>query len=106
MRPALPREILGFEAAHVADVAAAVGFSVRVDDLAIKTGNRNSQPIALAHDRRRVHREYDHSALTRFAHERNDAVLRIMEIDPLEAFMSIVAVPERGLVFVNVIQML
>src|ERR1700730_12020915 len=39
VRPALPREFLRFEAAHVADVATAVGPGIGVNDLAVETGS-------------------------------------------------------------------
>src|SRR5213075_567885 len=106
MRSALPREIFGFEAAHVADVGTAVGFGVGVDDLAIKAGLRDAEAVAVAYDWRRVHGEDDDALVARPTHESDDAVLGIVEIDPLEPFVSIVAVPERRLVFVNVVEML
>src|SRR5216110_505116 len=104
--PGLPREIFGFEAAHVSDVSAAVSLRIGVNDLAIKAGDGNAEPIAVADDRRRVDDEDDDAATTGTAHESDHAVLRIMEIDPLESFVGIVAIPERGLVFVNVVEML
>ena len=57
-------------------------------------------------DGRRVHGKDDRAAIARAAHEGNDAVLRIVEVDPLETFVGIVAFPECRLIFVNVIEML
>src|SRR5438067_12304980 len=84
MRPALPREILRFEAAHVADIAAAVGLGISVDDLAIKTGSGHPESVAMTDDRGRVHGKDDRAALARAPPESDDAVLGSVEIDPLE----------------------
>src|SRR2546423_171372 len=104
--PALPRKTFGLEPAHVADVGAAIGFSVGVDDLAIKTGNGNAETIAGTPNRSRIHGEDNDAAAARTAHECNDAVFGIVKIDPLEAFVGIVTIPEGGLVFVDVVEML
>ena len=60
----------------------------------------------MAHYWRSIHSKDDRPAVARAAHEGDHAVFGIVEIDPLEAFVSIVAVPEGRLIFVNVIEML
>ena len=67
MRAPLPRKILGLEATHVSDVAAAVGFCVGVNDLAIEARAGDAEPVTLPHQRRRVHRKHDHLALRSIA---------------------------------------
>src|ERR1039457_2860620 len=106
MRAALPGEILSLEATHVADVTAAVGFRVGVNDFAVETRAGNAEPVTLSHQRRRIHREDDHITCARSPHERNNAVIRIMEINPLETFVGVVEFPKRGLGLVDVVQML
>ena len=93
-------------AAEISYVAAAVGFAVGVDDLAIKAGLGNAQPVVVTHHRGRVHNEHDNVAVSRFPQERNDAVIGVVKIDPVESVVSVIQLPERGLVFVSVIQML
>src|SRR5947207_10287655 len=106
MRAALPWEILSLETTHVADVTAAVGFRVGIDNFAVETGAGNAEPVALPHQRRRIHREDDDVASARSPHKRDDAVIRIVEINPLEAFVRVVEFPESGLGLVDVVQML
>src|SRR5438270_1845374 len=89
--------------AEIANVSPAVRFRVGVDDLAIKSGARNTEPVVVTHNWSRVHDEDNHFAFARFPDERNRAVVRVMKINPLEAFKGIVLLPKRGLAFINVI---
>ena len=101
-----PLSIFALHAAVIADIAAAVSFRVGIDDLAIKTRLRHAEPIIVTHHRRRVHHEDDRFALARFAQKRDDAVIGVVKIDPLKAFVAVVLLPERRLVLVGVIEML
>src|SRR6266404_5598642 len=101
-----PMHAFALHAAEISHVAAAVGLRVGVDDLAIKSRTRNAEPIIVTHDWRRVHDKYNQLAFARFSRERDDAVVGVMEIDPLEAVIRVVLLPQRGLALVNLIQML
>src|ERR1041385_463329 len=96
MFAAHPLSIFALHTAVIANIAATVRVGVGVDDLAIKSGARHAEAIVVPNDRRRVDHENDRFALARFAHERHDAVVGIVEIDPLEAFVRIVLLPERS----------
>ena len=101
-----PLSIFALDTAKIANVAAAVSFSVGVDDLTIEPGARNAETIIVTHDRRRVHDEDNQFAFARFSNKRDNAVIGIVKIDPLEAVVGIVLLPKRRFAFVNVIQML
>src|SRR4051812_26385422 len=103
MRAALPLERFRFEPAHIAHVAPAVRLRIGVDNLAIKPRAWHTEPITLAHDRRRVDRENDDVAATRSTHERDAAIVGVVEIDPLETLVTVVHFPERRLGFVDVV---
>ena len=65
MRAALPWEILSLETTHVADVTAAVGFRVGIDNFAVETGAGNAEPLCF------------HVARVKFRFEREFYDLRI-----------------------------
>ena len=46
MLAAHPLSIFALRATVIADVAAAVGFGIGIDDLAIKSGRRNAEPVS------------------------------------------------------------
>ena len=106
MFAAHPGNVLGLDAAEISYVAAAVRFSIRVDELTIEAGLGNAQAVVVTHHGRCVHHECDDVAVARFSQERDDAVIGVVKIDPIKSFVGIVELPERWLVFVNVIQML
>src|SRR5260370_42380262 len=106
MLAAHPLSIFALRAAIIADVAAAVGFGIGIDDLAIKSGRRNAEPVIGTHYRRRVDNEHNHLAGARFSYERDHAVVGVVKIDPLEPVMTVVLLPQGGLAFVNVVKML
>ena len=54
MFAAHPWNVLRLDAAEVSYVAAPICFCIGVDELMIKAGFRNSQPIIIAHDWRCV----------------------------------------------------
>src|ERR1700720_906754 len=100
-----PLSSLALDAAEVADVAAAISFGIGVNDLAIKPAARNTESIIVTHHRCRVHDENNHFAFARFSYKRNDAVVRVVKIDPLEPVVRIVLLPERRFALVDIIQM-
>src|SRR5438874_9198180 len=59
MFAAHPFASFALNATEISYVAAAVGFAVGVDDLAIEAGLGNAQPIVVTHHRGRVHDEYN-----------------------------------------------
>src|ERR1700736_692297 len=101
-----PLSIFALNTAEITDIAAAIRIGVGVNDLAVKPGARNAESIIVTHDRCRVDDEHNQLAFARFSHKRNDTVVRVVKIDPLESVVRIVLLPERRLAFVNVIQML
>ena len=69
MFAAHPLAGFALNAAEISHVAAAVGFAVGVDDLAIEAGLGNTQPVVVTHHRSRVHNEYNNVAVSRFPQE-------------------------------------
>src|SRR5947209_7781652 len=106
MGAALPWEIFRFESTHVADIGAAVSLGVGVDNFAVEPRAWDTKPITVSDHRGRVHGEDNDVAIARSAHESDYAVFRIVEINPLKSFMTVVAIPQGRLVLVNVIEML
>src|SRR5256886_2681592 len=88
-----PLSIFALDTAKIANVAAAISFSVGVDDLTIEPGARNAEAIIVTNNRRRVHDEDNHFAFARFSNKRDHAVIGIVKIDPLEAVIGIVLLP-------------
>src|SRR5437879_13663327 len=101
-----PLSIFALRATVIADVTAAVGFGVGVYDLARKSGRRHAELVIVTHDRRRADNEHNHFARARLSYERDHAVVGVVKIDPLEAVMTVVLLPQCRLAFVNVIKML
>src|SRR6266700_2912076 len=104
MFSAHPGNILGLNPAEISYVAAAICFSVGVDELTIETRLGNAEAVIVAHHWRCVHHKRDYIALARFSQERNDAVISIVKIDPIKSLVCIIELPKRRLAFVNVIQ--
>jgi len=82
---ALPGDGVGMRAAHVADVAAAIDLGVGVEDLLVKSFAGHSEAVAFADNRRGIDDEDQRGAGARLAHERGDAVVGVVEIDPFES---------------------
>src|SRR2546430_9571020 len=64
--PPLPGLVRGMDSTEVAYVAATVSFGISIDDLAIKTGRRNSNVIVVTHYRRSVYDKDNHLPFARF----------------------------------------
>src|SRR5947208_1737169 len=101
-----PLSIFALRPAIVANVAAAVGFGIGIDDLTVKSRRRNAEPVIVTHHWRRVDNKHNHFASGRFSKKRDDAVVGIMKIDPFESVMTVVLLPQGRLAFVSVFQML
>jgi len=93
MLAAHPLSIFALNPAVIAEIAAAVGLAIGVDDLAIKSNARHTEPIIVTHNLRRVHNKNNNFSLALFAHERDDTVIGVVKIDPLKACVTVVLVP-------------
>ena len=101
----LPAPMLGMAPAPVADIAAAVGFGVGIQYLLVKSGRVDSHPVATPNNRRGIDDE-DERLIAALAHEGPDAVVAVVEIDPLESLVAVVQLVESRLVRVEPVQML
>src|ERR1700726_2746367 len=101
-----PGSILTLDASVIPDVAATVSVRVGINDLAIKTGVRYAQPVTIPNDRCCSDGKNNDFPLARSAQKRNNAILRVVKIDPLESLMRVILVPQRRFVLVSVIEML
>src|SRR6266403_1124599 len=90
----------------VSDVAPAICLGIGVDDLTPDSRLGHNEPVIVAYLRCGVHYERNHLALARFAQKRNDAVIRVVKIDPIKTFIGVVELPKRRFAFVDVVQML
>src|SRR5678816_1369929 len=102
---ALPADPIRPLAAEVADVAAAVGLGVGVEDFFIPAFARHSYPVAFADDGGGVDDEDEDLASAAAAQEGDDGVVGVVEVDPLEAGVGVVLIVEGGLVAVEPIEM-
>src|SRR5690349_21411154 len=103
MLPRHPRGRFRSRTAEVPYVAPSVGLSVGVDDLTVEAGLGHAEPIVVTDDRRRIDNERDQFALARFPHEGHNAVVGIVKINPLETGVTVILIPERRFVSVNVV---
>ncbi len=103
MLVAHPGNILSLDAAKVSYIASTVRFSIGVDQLTIETRLGYAEAVIVTHYWRRIHHECHDVAIVRLSEERNDAVIRVMKIDPIKSFVGIVELPERRFAFVNII---
>ena len=101
-----PGSILTLDASVIPDIAAPVSFRVGINDLAVKTSVRHAQPVIMLNDRRCGHDKNNDFALARSAQKRDNAILRVVKINPLESLIPIILVPQRRFVLVSVIEML
>src|SRR4029077_9324919 len=97
--------MFGMGPAPVADIAAAIGFGVGVQDLLVEAGSVDSQPVASPDNRRGIDSE-DDCLIAALAHKGPDTVIAIMEIDPLKAVISVVKLVVSGLVRIEPIEVL
>src|SRR5437762_7562584 len=88
-----PLPIFALHAAIIANIAAAIGLGVGVDDLSPESALGNAEAVIVMHHRRSVYYERDHVAVARFSQERYYAVVGIVKIDPVKPFIGVVLVP-------------
>src|SRR5436190_17795862 len=89
---------------RITDVAAAVRAAVAVEQLVEGAGRRHTNPIAVARYRREVQNGDDVFAGGRSSLKRDDAVLVVVTVDPVEAGRIEVQLVQRRLAAVNAIQ--
>ena len=77
-------------AAKISHIAAAVRFTVGVDNLAIETGFRNASPVVIANHRRGIYDKHDNFALLRFSQKRHHAIFGVVKIDPIESIVGVI----------------
>src|SRR5260370_20671034 len=102
----LPRNGIRMHTAVIADVAAAVGFRVRVQNLFVPTFADGAEAIGMTWNRRGVDHKNQGRSIMSFTEISDNAALRIMEIDPFKAFVRIIQLPQGGLVSVEKVQVL
>src|SRR5260221_6533523 len=103
---ALQRNGTRMHTAVIADVAAAVGFRVRVQNLFVPTFADGAEAIGMTWNRRGVDHKNQGRSIMSFTEISDNAALRIMEIDPFKAFVRIIQLPQGGLVSVEKVQVL
>src|ERR1700686_5166186 len=101
-----PGSILTLDASVIPDVAASVSFRIAINDLAVKTSLRHAQPVIIPNDRRCGHGKNNDFTLARPAQKRDNAILRVVKIDPFESLIRVILVPQRRFALVSVIEML
>ena len=104
-RLVLPGDRAGLDAAEVADVRAAVEAGVGVDDLAPGARAWQPEPVSLARDRRQVGDEDDDALVVgRLAGEGEDVRVGVVGLDPPEARVVVVELPQGGFGLVGVVE--
>src|ERR1043166_3501125 len=98
-----PWLIFALHAAVISNIAAAVRFRVGIDDLAIRSRTRHTQPVIVPNDWGCVHDKHNRLALARFTQKGNDAVIGVMKINPFKPVITVVLLPTRRLAFVSVV---
>src|SRR5436190_3486260 len=106
MLAAHPLSIFAQNASIIANVAAAIGLGVGIDDLAVKSRFGHTESVVVVHHGRGVYDKCNHLAGTRFSQECNDAVVGVVKIDPVKTCVTVVLIPQSRLTFVSVIEML
>src|SRR4051812_42640295 len=106
MAATLPRDGVGVYPTVIADVTAAIDFGISIHHLFVPTLSWNADPIAISRHRGRVNQEDKKRHVLAFAQKDDHATLSIVEIDPLESFIGIIALPKCRFSLVDIIQML
>ena len=102
----LPGNGIRVDAAEIADIAAAIRFGVRIQDLFVPPFANSSNPISVTRDWGSVDDEDQDWAILRLTDISDNAVIGVVEIDPFKSFVRIIQLPQCRLVFVKVIQVL
>src|SRR5260370_42617458 len=89
----LPRNGIRVHTAVIADVAAAVGFRVRVQNLFVPTFAGGAEAIGMTWNRRGADHKNQVRSIVSFADISDNAALRDMENAPFKAFVRIIQLP-------------
>ena len=94
----VPFDRVGFHPAGIALAAAPIDLGVAVQQLFPVTTARNADAIIVPRHRREVENRHDHIvSLAPAAQEKERAIVRVAEVDPLEAVGREVAFVQRRL---------
>ena len=98
--------VLGFDLSAIGKPAAAVDHSVRREDLFINPRIRGANAILLAQDRQEIAHHHELVALFVKPAESDDALGVIVVGDPGEALPGEVHLPQRGMLQIEMVQVL
>ena len=105
MGAALPGHFLRLDAAAVSDIGAPVGLRVGIENFFVPSAFVHADAIALPDDRRGIDDDGDGVAVARDPLEGDHGIIAIVEIDPLEASVTIVLIVKRGFMAVEPVEM-
>jgi len=103
---ALPGEGVGGDTVLVTDIAASVSFGIGIEDFAVKARLRHPDAVTGADHGSGVHGEDETWAIGGFAQEGDDAVVGVVEIDPLETIVGVIEFVEGRVFLVDLVKML
>src|ERR1700737_1134548 len=106
MGASLPGNRIGMRAAPITDVATSVDSSVCVQDLFVPAVPGRSDAISVSGNRGSVDGEEQRGTGPPLTNEGENAVIGIVQIDPLESCVAIILLRKRRLVLVKEIKML
>src|SRR5260370_13714268 len=90
MALALPGNGIRMYTAVIADIAAAVGFRVRVQNLFVPTFGGDAEAIGVTWNPRAVDHKNQARSIMTFTEISHNAALRLMATDPFKAFIRII----------------
>src|SRR5262249_14334972 len=94
----VPRDVLGRDAAAVADVAATIEGAVGIHDLLVVPGARHPHTVAAAHDgSEAAHAQHEVGRITRETAEGEETLLRVVTVHPAKAHIVAVELVEGRL---------
>src|SRR6516225_1693827 len=106
MGPALPRDWIRVDTSVVAHVASAVDACVSVQNFLVPPFSRRSNSIEMPWNWRCVYHKQKGGAVFCLANKAEHAVVGVVEINPFEAKVGVVVLPESRLALIQVIQVL
>src|ERR1700688_549247 len=106
MRASLPRDGIGVCASPITKIAASVNSSVGVQDLFVPTVSRRSDTVSMSGNRGRVDGEQQGGTGSPLADECENAVVGVVQIDPLKSSITIIILGKRRFALVKEIKML
>src|SRR3989442_8650657 len=97
--------MLGHYRAGIADITTAIATGIAVENLAIKSGGRNTDAVSITHYRREIaDADYPAAALRRDAHKRDNIVVHIVGVDEVEPGRLAIGFPQRRFLSIDAIQ--